>query len=314
MSKTSYAAFYLRPETTTAPQPDVKLTQKIKDRLTEGCKNIKKTLGIDIPAENIREMAQNINLQGGTELVQLYAVGAITDIMSGYPVTNLMMLDSLFNTYAPALNAGLLQCGYNSLMELRTAVKGGTVNIANFVQGVSHGLKTIQDIGKSESFAKFGEEIPIDVVEKLEYTYKAEKAHQKIYEVYHSPQYVTDLDPVKIIISGHVKNQNAELWNLNDFNNKIFTIMSQKKDVFFRVGKSVYENCIITSYKPTITNIYDISFTADISFDYRLATNAERKGTYRIMNPTHGRIREIDTNLYAPEMYDGIVTGRIANV
>ena len=223
------------------------------------------------------------------------------------------MLDSLFNTYAPALNAGLAQTGFNSLVEMRNAVQAGNgqINVANFVQGFSNGLSTVQNLADTNNYSKYGEEIPIDVVTSCAYTYTTDKAYQAIADLGSLPQYITGLDAVKIKISGHVKNENAELWGINDFNNKLVDSMMSKTLLYLRVGKSIYENCTIVSYKPTIENIYNISFDMEIEFEYNLNSSSEYiEGKTRVMNPQRlrGNFGNFYYNMASSEVYKGIIS------
>ena len=302
MTKT-YAAFYLPQD-----EPQVKIPeQKNVDRITGTVRRALNNAKLSLNNFDISEIARNIDLQSPTEFTQRYAVGALTDIINGRAVTNKTMLDSLFNTYAPALNAGLAQTGFNSLVEMRNAVEAGNINVANFVQGFSNGLSGVQQMSV-EKPAKYGEEIPIDVVEKFEYVYNTTAAVRKTNSVSTSPQYISDLDNVVVTLYAHVKNQNAELWNTNDFANKIVDIMKKKEKVIFRAGKSIYENCIITRYKPTITTIYDIYFEADLQFDlYENSKSQEVQRNIRIMNPSR-RLDDFLYNICSEETYKGIIT------
>ena len=307
MAKT-YAAFYLPPEEKEVKLPDQKNVDRIKGSLLQSYNNIQNYMSVD----DIKTMARNIDLQSTTEFTQRYAVGALTKIINGEPVTNKIMLDSLFNTYAPALNAGLAQTGFNSLVEMRNAAQAGNgqINVANFVQGFSDGLSIVQSVAdKTDYRSKYGEEIPIDVISKFIYTYKTETAYQKIEDVEFLPQYINDLEPLNIKIFGHVKNENAELWNMNEFSNKLVDIMLKKEKLYFRVGKSIYENCIISLYQPTIKNIYDIKFEMDIKMQYQLNTYSQNDNPLIKMNPrkTQGDSGNFNYNIACKEVYKGIM-------
>ena len=308
MAKT-YAAFYLPPEEKEVKQPNQKNVDRIKGSILQSYNKIQNYMSVD----DIKTMAKNIDLQSTTEFTQRYAVGALSKIINGEAVTNKTMLDSLFNTYAPALNAGLAQTGFNSLVEMRNAVQAGNgqVNVANFVQGFSNGLSTVQNLADTNNYSKYGEEIPIDVVTSCAYTYTTDKAYQAIADLGSLPQYITGLDAVKIKISGHVKNENAELWGINDFNNKLVDSMMSKTLLYLRVGKSIYENCTIVSYKPTIENIYNISFDMEIEFEYNLNSSSEYiEGKTRVMNPQRlrGNFGNFYYNMASSEVYKGIIS------
>ena len=90
---------------------------------------------------------------------------------------------------------------------------------------------------------------------------------------------------ITLIVKGHFKNENAELWSANELSNKIVELMQNKKLVYFRAGKSIYEDCIITSYKPEIKNIYDISFETKIIIEQDTTKLSRKYGNTRIMNP-----------------------------
>ena len=100
-----------------------------------------------------------MDIQCGTAFTQRYAAGALSKIINGEAVTNKTMLDSLFNTYAPALNAGLAQSGFNSLVEMRNAVQAGNgnINVPNFIQGFSNGLNTVKDATTREAISKLNQ-------------------------------------------------------------------------------------------------------------------------------------------------------------
>lgn len=305
MSKT-YAAIYVPAEPVKKPLPDPVESQRNKNSLTQAFRRL---------SGNIRmradEIWSNMSLTSATAFTQRYAVGAITNIVNGQPVTNKTMLDSLFNTYAPALNLTASQMGYNSLMELRTAVSGANINPSNFVQGFADGLAAVQSLSNKEDYSRYGEEIPIDVVTKLIYTYESRVASQKIEQDGFLSEYATGLDPVSVEVSGNIKNENAELWGINDINQKIVDIQHKKQKITFRVGKSIYENCTINSYKPTITNIYDIPFKMNVVFDYRLNSSSVANGSYRVMNPERliGDFDRLPT-ICAKEVYGGIISGK----
>ena len=185
MTKT-YAAFYLPPEEKEIKQPNQKNVDRTTGLLLQAKNKAKQLFSVN----TITEMARNMDLQSTTEFTQKYAVGALSKIINGEAVTNKTMLDSLFNTYAPALNAGLAQTGFNSLVEMRNAVQAGNgrVNVANFVQGFSNGLSIVQSATESVDYSKYGEEIPIDSVDNLGYTYNNASATQKIVEYDFSPR------------------------------------------------------------------------------------------------------------------------------
>ena len=303
MAKT-YAAFYLPPEEKEVKLPDQKNVDRTANSLSGTLKNLSEIKSL----VDVKEMARNIDLQSTTEFTQRYAVGALTKIINGEAVTNKTMLDSLFNTYAPALNAGLAQTGFNSLVEMRNAAQtgNGKINVANFVQGFSNGLSIIQSVAEKTDFSKYGEEIPIDVVEEYSSEYNNIVPQQSIGEDDDKKNYISDIKYVKIILNAHVKNENAELWSVNDFSSKITDCMYNKTSVILRLGKSIFEHCYICAFKPIIKSIYDISFKSELFYDYQLnnQANSNKNGTYTV-NPQSRELK----NLLSDEKFIGIIKG-----
>ena len=221
-----------------------------------------------------------------TEFTQKYVTAALSYVMQGKAIKSESMLDELFNTFAPALNMSLTQTSYNSLAEMRTAMKSGTVvNAANFIEGLSAGFAAFVEDNAKISYSKYGEEIPIDVVTSLEYSYSSEAPKHRIMANTESVDYISMNKDIELTIKGHFKNGDAELWSANELSNKIVDLMINKKLVYFRAGKSIYEDCIITSYKPEIKNIYDISFETKIIIEQDTTKLSLKYGNTRIMNP-----------------------------
>ena len=303
MAKT-YAAFYLPPEEKEVKLPDQKNVDRTANSLSGTLKNLSEIKSL----VDVKEMARNIDLQSTTEFTQRYAVGALTKIINGEAVTNKTMLDSLFNTYAPALNAGLAQTGFNSLIEMKNAVQAGNgkINVANFVQGFSNGLSIVQSVAEKSNYSKYGEEIPIDVVEEYSSEYNNIVPQQSIGEDDDKKNYISDIKYVKIILNAHVKNENAELWSVNDFSSKITDCIYNKTSVILRLGKSIFEHCYICAFKPIIKSIYDISFKSELFYDYQLnnQANSNKNGTYTV-NPQSRELK----NLLSDEKFIGIIKG-----
>ena len=299
----TYAAFYLPKEPTSPIKVNHKLTSELKNRF----QSAKRTSKQKFRTVSFSQIARNMNIQGTTELVQRYAVAGVSKIMNGEPITSKLMMDSLFNTYAPALNLGLAQTGYNSLMQMKDAALHGTINPANFLEGFSSGLQAVTDSLQSDNFAdRYGDEIPIDVVEQLDYVYSNSLATKKL-EVNSEIDYASNIDPVIINLTAHIKNKNAELWGVNDTLQILGTMQADKKPLTLRVGKSIYENCIINEMKPVITNINEIKLVMKLQYDYNKEQMSRRindKSKYMILNP--GNKQEIK-NLLASEVYTGTI-------
>lgn len=303
MSKT-YAAFYLPQEVPDPEQPDEKESQSLFKTLAGAWKNYSSSDN-KIDEDDLKDMARNMNIQGGTFFAQKYAAGALSKIINGEPVTNKTMLDSLFNMYAPALNAGLAQTGFNSIIEMKNAVQtGNNINVPNFIQGFSNGLSVIQEMS-IEKPSKYGEEVPIDVVTKIDYNYSALMAKQETESTQMAKNVVMPDEYVLISLSGNIKNENAELWQVSDFTQKIAKTITNPQYITLRVGKSIYENCLFATFQPTLENIHNISFKSTLRFKYSDNISSKKEDGLRIITPPTQNLK----NKLSQEVYLGIVTG-----
>ena len=150
---------------------------------------------------------------------------------------------------------------------------------------------------------KYGEELPIDVVEKFESTYENNIAVHPYSEGVHIRDYIKSIGEVKLTIYAHVRNNAAGIWSMSDYSNKLRDAMDQKKMIIFRIGRTIYENVLIKRYKPIITNIYDLYFEMDLSYNRFLGHSSRRNSKgYHIIN---ANVNQEVVNMLAQEEYVG---------
>lgn len=320
MSKT-YAAIYIpKDPVVDAPPAKVEGIDAVKNDLDKNAQDIK------ISTDNF---CFNLSLVKCTAFTQRYAMGALTEIINGRPITNQTMLDSLFNTYAPALNLAAAQMGYNSLMEMRTAVSGANINPSNFLQGFSNGLETVLSLNAEDDDFKYGEEIPIDVVEHIKITYNsnvaqktsdnkdndnvdnAPKEQSQKSKSANASQYQNSLQNCTIEVTGHIANENLEIWSMCDFVTKIVDAQTNSKKVCLRLGKTIYDGCIIVKNEVNVDNIYDTSFILMLSYKNTLQnptrSTSEKKYKLVVRNDRNGLLGKMYVKAQK-EVYGGIVS------
>ncbi len=260
---------------------------------------------------SLKNMCDNMTLHGATEFTHRYAVGAITKIIKKEPVTNRTMLDSLFNTYAPVFNATLIKSGYNSVAAMRDAAIEGTINPSNFLAAFDSGLTAFEEEANVKSrYAIYGDEIPIDLVEECSYEYYVDAPEQKTEEGT-KIDYLTQLDTIKIKVIGHVKNKNAEVWDLNDYSYKLADAMSMKKPLLLRIGRTIYDKVYLVKYEPVIKNIHEIRFMATFHYEYiirNISSEDKKTGCRLIRNELDKKL----ANYTADTVYIG--EGRVDKV
>ena len=295
-----YSALYIPQEEIKSIPVDNAGSARIKSSL-EGA--LKKA-NVTTKNYNLTDLSKNMVIMAGTEMTQRYVASAVSKIISGEAITSQTVLDTLFNTYAPAFNGMLEQMGYNNIMQMKNAASAGTINVANFLDGFSKSLSVVTETFLNDSnMEKYGEEIPIDVIAEFKSEYKNEFAVHPYSEGSNIQDYIKNIGNVKLIISAHVFNSTAEMWSIGDFSNKINDARVLNKPIIFRIGKTIYKNVIITRYDPTITNIYDIFFEMDLNYNNYLGRESRYNTRgYHIINA--GVNQEV-ANMLSTEEYIG---------
>ncbi len=295
-----YSALYIPQEEIKSIPVDNAGSARIKSSL-EGA--LKKA-NVTTKNYNLTDLSKNMVIMAGTEMTQRYVASAVSKIISGEAITSQTVLDTLFNTYAPAFNGMLEQMGYNNIMQMKNAASAGTINVANFLDGFSKSLSVVTETFLNDSnMEKYGEEIPIDVIAEFKSEYKNEVAVHPYSEGSYIRDYIRSLGEVILKIKAHVYNSAAEIWSIGDFSNKINDAFALKKPIIFRIGKTIYENVIITRYDPTINNIYDIYFELDLTYNNYLGRESRYNTLgYHIINA--GVNQEV-ANMLSTEEYIG---------
>ena len=256
----TYAAIYIRQDNKITNTINEVQANGIKGQLTQALSSAQSTL----QNFDVGQMARNINLQSATEFVQKYAVGALTMVINQRPVTNQMMLDSLFNGLAPALNITAAQTGFNSIMEMKNAVQAGNINVANFMQGFSNGLQAVTDtMTGTQDYSKYGEEIAIDLTSSFTRSYTAETPDRRVQSGQTYNEYIHNL-PLTLPFSGLIKD--GLRYSAQEFADKIEQIMYSKEPFTFRAGNKIFENYVFTNFQTVVESEGCIKFDAEIKF------------------------------------------------
>lgn len=313
----TYSAFYIKPEKTAQKLPNAKAVQGIKGQLENAYKKAKNTL----QNFDIKQMAKNINLQNVTAFTQKYGVAALTTILNQRPVTNQMMLDSLFNGIAPAIGLTAGQMGFNSVMEMKNAAMTGNINVANFMQGLSNGLSIVTDTqnGKSEDYSKYGEEIPVDLTTQFGENHTFETPDRKVQSGQTYNEYYHIL-PLMLEVNGMIKDNKN--FTAHEFADRLTDVAASYKPFTFRSGNKVYENYLFTSFHPVRETENGIMFDSEIKYieggDVEFVkVNIPRKVTTAVQNTAKkaATVKQNTTkgqntaNKTAPKKYEGFVGG-----
>lgn len=313
----TYSAFYVKSENQKQKLPNPKQSQSIKDQL----QNAYKSFTNSVQNFDLKQMAQNINLQSATTFTQRYSIAALQHIINGVPVTNQTMLDSLFNGLAPALGVTAAQTGYNSLAQMANAVQAGNINVPQFMEGLSNGLNIVRDSSSGlDDYSKYGEEIPIDLTQSFGENHQMETPDRRVQSGQTYNEYYHIL-PLLLEVTGLIKDNKT--FTAHEFADRLTEVANSLKPFTFRSGKKVYENYVFTNFTPRRETENGITFDCEIKYiqggdvefvkvniprrpttSGKSSSNANNKSRTQTKNPLKG---QKVANKTAPTKYEGAV-------
>ena len=281
MEKT-YAALYIPKKKAKKNKSHWKFINGIK-RTISG--SIKKT-GISSGKFDITSLAKYIVSQPAAQFTAKYALSGLSDILAGQTVLNKTKRESFFSVFMPVLSKISYQLGYENISEFKQDItNSNNLNLSEFLNILTESTAFIIN-EESLNYSGYGDEIPIDVVESCQYTYSEKIAEHPIKGFLEKDIWLSDLGLVEINFVGHIKNPNGELVKTNRYMHKLGECMKNKSAVTLRIGKDVYENCLIEDMSPVITNIYELKLVMNLKYCYN-GDNYKRSafgGT--ILNPS----------------------------
>ena len=263
MEKT-YAAFYI-PKNTKAKRTIRKsLTAKIKQKLSKVIKNSV----IKSKVSDLNSIAKFMVNKTNSAFKIKYAISGLSDLLSNSKILNQTKRDKFFDVFAPVLNKVSNSLGFENLSQLKDCLASqNDLNKADFLTLLTDCVLLDLQEGNVD-YSGYGTEIPIDVVESCSYMYKENIAEHPFQNISDRDIWLSDLGLVKINFVGHIKNAKGELVVTNSYMQRLGECMKNKQPVVLRIGKDVYENCLIENMSPVITNIYELKLVMTLKYSY----------------------------------------------
>ena len=214
---------------------------------------------------SIKNIAEKINLQSTSDFLEKYVIGALSELAGGNKISGSKLCEILINNYAPALNLGALQMGYNSIENYIAAVESREVNFSAFLESFSGGLNALSESILGVNYSAYGKEYPLDVVESCEKFFKINTPEHS----YNSgiTNYVSGLKNFEILVTAHIKNSTTSIETINSLADIFREVMAKRQQITFRLGREIYESCALAKFTPLVTNIYELKFQAKLIYD-----------------------------------------------
>ena len=301
MGKT-YAAFYIPQSRGKKKSFGQKVINKVKRSITKAIK-----ISNLVPAKfNTKTTAEYFNKNSSSAFAVKYAVSGFCDLLTNGKITSKTKIENLFEILSPILPSVAFKSGLSNVAELESVFLGGieNYNISEFLKIMNEGINT-QNNPSGSKYSNLGNEIPIDVVESCGYEYAQTIAQHRVQGLSDDNVLLSDLSFVKINFTGHIKNPKGELVKTNYYMQKLGECMKKKQPIVLRIGKDVYENCLIESMSPVITNIYELKLVMTLQYSYNGENFKKSVFGGTVLNPAGG---SSVAYYLAPQSYAGIIS------
>ena len=286
-NSTSVAAIHLPLKSKKNKVPNPLWISKINRSITN---TVSKNPNLNLTSFNTSVFAANLALQCHSNLDLQYSIGGLNSVIQGTQIGNNAVLDIFFNSLAPILNMYCLQMGFNSINQMRQAVQSAqNINASMFIQGLSNALNSFNSPTKVDViYKKYGEALDIDVVKSCYFTFDTPQASHTISGTITSMpvsgintqnSVISPLNTVKMHLSGNINNENGDLVKSNYLVQKLSYCMSNGILVAVRIGKDVYEKCLIECAKSKILNAYNLQIDLIVSVPYYKGFSNLQSGT-----------------------------------
>ena len=314
--KTPVGAFYLHKKPYEEEIPNAEDVQGIKYDISRALSNMKTNLagGLNDIKHQLTdfdpmEFAKNLAIQSPSKYVMKYATAAMVILAEGRAIKSETVLDLLCLHFAPQLHQTAIFMGYNSVSQIRHALKNrsGDFNVVGFLRGFNYGMQTLQDEKRIQYYAKqFEDELPIDLIESCTFSYGNKVFDHKINFDGFAKLIANGARDVEINLVAHVKNKYGDFSKSNDYVHKLENCMMKSENlkqensnnttdvglITLRVGKDIYENCILTDLSAEVTSnnssVYDMKITAKLLYNIFEGLYSENSMMYdgiTILNP-----------------------------
>ncbi len=217
-----------------------------------------------------------------------YSFSVLSNILSGKPVRSSTLLNLFFSGFSLVLSNKLLKFGYSDMNALIADIKSGNlcVSAQNFLQEFSDALAFANKSLGADMASRYGDELPIDVVENCGFLYQDSIALHKISSPDELVNWVSDMAPVTMNLEVCINNSSGQFSDIDSYIQRLCECMLNKLRITVRLGKNIYQNCIIESLNPNVSNVYMFKLFVKLRFNYYSGLYNVNSGNNIILNPT----------------------------
>lgn len=240
-----------------------KSTQKIQINLEDARKKAGAFVqnSINNPTQTIKELGkflndQNVQAVGSTisNTVNLattkYSGIAIAQLLIDGKVTCKSALDYLFLGIAPALNQTGVALGYTSLTQIKTALTNGSINVGQFVSGLSGVLKGIYNIAKDNGAIEeqnANRRIYFDMTLSDSSQYQSETPDRRVEKGNDLSEFCHNLPPTFDV---QAELQDGKRYSKEEFRGLLTALRDKMTPVTLYLGDEHFDSVILQNFSP----------------------------------------------------------------
>lgn len=236
-------------------------TTIVKDNISHPTQLIKELSNyVEENSQMISEVSTGVSSFVGDKLSGIAVAQAIMDGQ----VTSQEALDYLFLGFAPALGVTASALGYSGLSEMKDALKGGSINVGQFVNGFTtalKGAKQIKDQVLGKETKTRGDVIQFDLTLGHNETYTSETPDRRVQNGQSLQEFIHNL-PETFDLNCAL--QEGKRYGKSELREIFKVIRNRKEPVFLILGEEMFFPVILTNFSPS-------SDCTKSGFDYTLS-------------------------------------------
>lgn len=249
---------------TNKDEKDQKSTTKLKDKLTSAFKSASnavknavtnptetlKKLGTYMNGANLKNLGSTIS-NTMTTVATKYSGIALAQLLVDGKITNKVALDYLFLGLAPALRQTGIAMGYSSLNQLKNAMANGTLNVGEFIGGLSNALKSIYEIARNNNLRKDSENkniIYFDMTLSDSANYQSETPDRRVENGNDLSEFIHNM-PETYDVQAEL--QDGKRYSKEELRGLFVQLRDRKVPITLYLGDEHFDSLLLQSFSPS---------------------------------------------------------------
>ena len=234
-------------QVTTTPKQKLSLKGKLSSAWNNARSAVKGA--IQNPGQTMTNLGKYLQ-QNEDAIVNKFSGIAIAQLLVDGRVTNKQALDYLFLGAFPALNQTYTALGYSGIQQMKQALANGTINVGNFVNGLTKTLKSITDLkNKVKNIDAFEEKniIEIDITYSHEESYMSETGDRRVQEGITWAEFIHNL-PETFSLSCGI--QDGKRYTVQEFKDMLKYLRKKKVPFNIEIDGELTELVVLQNFRP----------------------------------------------------------------